>query len=110
MKRRLPLVLVLVAALTLVFSAVANATLSTSYVFNGHGGYSADGLGQIAPGGTVQGQVPAGSTVLQAFLHGTYYFVTGPTPPERDHQLRRDERRDDQRSAPATASRRRAPT
>ena len=56
MKRRLPLVLVLVAALTLVFSAVANATLSTSYVFNGHGGYSADGLGQNGPGGILQGR------------------------------------------------------
>ncbi len=83
MKRRLPLVLVLVAALTLVFSAVANATLSTSYVFNGHGGYSADGLGQNGPGGVLRAEVPAGSTVQKAFLYGTHYFVTDPDLTQR---------------------------
>ena len=40
--------------------------------FSGKGGYSTDGLGQNGVGGTVQAQVPAGSTVVQAYLYGTY--------------------------------------
>jgi hypothetical protein len=46
--------------------------------FSGRGGYSADGLGQIGTGGTIQAEVPAGSTVVQAYLYGTY-FVTNPS-------------------------------
>ena len=44
--------------------------------FSGRGGYSADGLGQIGTGGTVQAEVPAGSTVVQAYLYGTYFAET----------------------------------
>jgi hypothetical protein len=49
---------------------------ATPSTFNGHGGYSADGLGQSQVGGTVQAQVPAGSTVVQAYLYGTYFSST----------------------------------
>jgi Ca2+-binding RTX toxin-like protein len=44
--------------------------------FVGRGGYSADGLGQDGTGGTVQAEVPAGSTVEYAFLYGTYFTAT----------------------------------
>lgn len=40
--------------------------------FAGTGGYSADGLGQAGPGGTVQAEVPVASTVVRAYLYGTY--------------------------------------
>jgi hypothetical protein len=65
----------LVGALALALSGVANASLTTHYVFNGHGGYSTDGLGQNGTGGTIQAEVPAGSTVVKAILHGTYFQV-----------------------------------
>jgi hypothetical protein len=51
--------------------------------FSGTGGYSADGLGQFTPGGNIQAEVPAGSTVVQAYLYGTYYGTTDPTLAER---------------------------
>lgn len=41
--------------------------------FVGQAAYSADGLGQSTPGGTVQAEVPAGSTVEQAYLYGSYF-------------------------------------
>jgi hypothetical protein len=46
--------------------------------FVGRGGYSADGLGQNGTGGTVQAEVPAGSTVVQAYLYASY-FTDAPT-------------------------------
>jgi hypothetical protein len=64
------------AALTLL-----KPTPGDSTTFSGHGGYSADGLGQTSPGGTIQAQVPAGSTVERAYLYGAYH-VTDPTPTE----------------------------
>lgn len=46
---------------------------SDGATFFGHGGYSADGLGQSGTtGGAIQAEVPAGSTVEQAYLYGTY--------------------------------------
>jgi hypothetical protein len=57
--------------------------LSTTYVFSGKGGYSADGLGQKEPGGTLQADVPAGSTVKKAFLYGTYFGGTDPLEAQR---------------------------
>jgi hypothetical protein len=50
-----------------------NPTDPATYV--GNGGYSADGLGQNGTGGTVQADVPAGSTVEQAYLYGTYFTL-----------------------------------
>ncbi len=62
-------------------SEPASATLhllapdaSTPATFFGHGGYSTDGLGQnFETGGTVQAEVPAGSSVVRAYLYGTYF-------------------------------------
>lgn len=79
----------LIASLALA-PATANAALtllkpnaSDPATFSGSGGYSADGLGQFAPGGTIQAEVPAGSTVVQAYLYGTYSFTIDPTLAER---------------------------
>jgi hypothetical protein len=48
--------------------------------FVGRGGYSADGLGQNGTGGNVQADVPAGSTVVQAYLYASYFFTPTPIP------------------------------
>ncbi|UGS38749.1 hypothetical protein [Capillimicrobium parvum] len=48
--------------------------------FSGHGGFSTDGLGQFEPGGTIQAEVPAGATVVQAYLYGTYSGTTAFDP------------------------------
>ena len=75
----------------LVSAGPASATLqllkpsaSTPATFVGHGGYSADGLGQDnTTGGTVQAEVPSGSTVVQAYLYGTYNGAPTPTLADR---------------------------
>jgi hypothetical protein len=68
-----------------VFTTAAAETMSLSenYVFNGQGGYSADGLGQDGTGGTIQADVPSGSTVEKAFLYGTYWGTTDPSAGDR---------------------------
>jgi hypothetical protein len=78
------------AAGLLVVPGAAQATLqllkpnpSVPATFVGKGGYSADGLGQNAAGGTVQAEVPAGSTVVRAYLYGTYFFNASPTAADR---------------------------
>ncbi len=86
----------LLAALTFALMAAAiipstaGATLrlvqpnsSVPATFVGNGGYSADGLGQFTTGGTVQADVPAGSTVVQAYLYGTYFSNTAPSEADR---------------------------
>lgn len=74
-------------ALVLAGEGVAQATLqlvkpdpNVPATFVGRGGYSADGLGQVGTGGTVQAEVPAGSTVRRAYLYGTYH--SNPNPSE----------------------------
>jgi len=39
--------------------------------FSGNGGYSADGLGTLASSGLIQAEIPAGSTVVSAYLYAT---------------------------------------
>lgn len=59
--------------------STADAALQlTAPSFQGKVSYSADGLGQVGTGATVEAQVPAGSTVLQAYLHGAYF--SNPIP------------------------------
>ena len=86
-----PLVTLVATASLLGFAPSAGATLalvkpnpSAPATFSGHGGYSADGLGQNSGGGTVQAEVPTGSTVEQAYLYGTYYLNFGGSPPASD--------------------------
>ena len=68
------------------FAVVLDAELvvqGTGYppvTFNGHGGYSADALGQSSPGGTVEAQVPPGSTVVLAYLYGATNAVVPNLP------------------------------
>ncbi|MGH3041628.1 MAG: PEP-CTERM sorting domain-containing protein, partial [Gaiellaceae bacterium] len=71
----------------LIFATAANAGLTVNYVFNGHGGFSSDGLGQNGTGGTVEADVPAGSTVQKAFLYGTYFFNSAPSVADRTIDL-----------------------
>ena len=55
---------------------------SDAVTFHGHGGYSTDGG---YPGSVVRAEVPAGSTVEQAYLYGTYatYSAQPLTSPQR---------------------------
>ena len=78
----------LAVVLVLVNGAAAHASLAllkptpdSLATFSGNGGYSADGLGQNTTGGTVQADVPANSTVVQAYLYGTYSSAPTSTPP-----------------------------
>ena len=81
--------------------------------FVGHGGYSADGLGQDnTTGGTVQAEVPAGSTVVQAYLYGTYEPAPGTVDEEAfrrmdEYALREVERAAEEADEVWPASRRR---
>ncbi|MGI0026216.1 MAG: SdrD B-like domain-containing protein [Nitrosopumilaceae archaeon] len=50
--------------------------------FFGHGGYSADALGQNGGGGTIQAQIPPGSTVRQAYLYAS--TICGGAVPSLD--------------------------
>lgn len=76
----------LLVAIAGVFAcSTANASLSllqpvpaTPATFVGNGGFSADGLGQDGVAGLIQADVPAGSTVVQAYLYGNYVFTTDP--------------------------------
>jgi Ca2+-binding RTX toxin-like protein len=77
-------------ALVMAFDGVAGATLqlvkpnpAVPATFVGKGGYSADGLGQFQAGGTVQAEVPAGSTVRRAYLYGTYASSPNPSDVQR---------------------------
>jgi hypothetical protein len=77
-----------VIAATCAAPALAPASLgllrpnpSVGATFIGHGGYSADGLGQAGTGGTLEADVPAGSSVVHAWLYGSY-FRTAPTAAE----------------------------
>ena len=76
--RRLVFPILVVATLT-ALCVPATATLkllkpdpAVSATFIGRGGVSTDGLGQNGGGGTIQADVPAGSTVEQAYLYATY--------------------------------------
>ena len=56
----------------------AAASLTIPYQIQGHVGYSTDGLGQNGVGGSLQAEVPAGSTVEKAYLYGTYFDNAAP--------------------------------
>ena len=50
----------------------AFASLESSYTFNGRGNWSIDGVGSnVTPVGTIDAEVPAGSTVEKAFLYSS---------------------------------------
>src|SRR5690349_9823710 len=62
---------------------------SVPATFVGRGGVSTDGLGQAGGGGTIQAEVPAGSTVVQAYLYGTYQQGNN-APVEADRTISMD--------------------
>jgi hypothetical protein len=64
-------------------ASVGTTSLEENDVFTGNLGYSADGLGQNGTGGTIQADVPAGSTVVKAFLYGTYFGTLAPDVTQR---------------------------
>ena len=81
-RRRLHLILIaaLVGGVACAWPAAGSASLvllkptpAANATFVGRGGYSADGLGQQAAGGSLQAEVPGGSKVVGAFLYGAYY-------------------------------------
>jgi Ca2+-binding RTX toxin-like protein len=88
--RRVAFVVGLVVGGMLALPGAAHATLqlltpnpSVPATFVGKGGYSADGLGQGQPGGTLQAEVPAGSQVFRAYLYGSYFFNASPDANQR---------------------------
>lgn len=71
------------AALAVVLAAVseAEASLATSYTFQGNGNWSIDAVGSNSdPVGSVSAIVPTGSTVVKAFLYTSQYATTGLSP------------------------------
>lgn len=59
-------------SLALLASPLAHASLALNYQFNGNGNWSIDGVGSNdTPVGTLQAYVPAGSTVVKAFLYSS---------------------------------------
>ncbi|MCH8346108.1 MAG: hypothetical protein IIC87_04145, partial [Chloroflexi bacterium] len=75
--RRLGIAVALVAAIGIVLASWSTSEATLELVlpgpdpvtFIGNGGFSADGLGQNSGGGTIQAEVPAGSTVENAWLY-----------------------------------------
>lgn len=64
--------LILVLAICTFGASSAFAALESSYTFNGRGNWSIDGVGSNStPVGTINVEVPSGSTVEHAFLYST---------------------------------------
>lgn len=85
--RLAPLLLGVACVIALTHPAVAPAHLTLLQptpgdpaTFSGHGGYSADGS---CPGHSIRAEVPAGSTVQQAYLYSTYFASVSLTPGDR---------------------------
>jgi hypothetical protein len=88
MKRLLAILSPLLLVTTQLNTASASLQLvqpdpMTPATFVGHVAYSADGLGQTGTGGTIQADVPAGSSVARAYLYGTYFFNADPSEADR---------------------------
>lgn len=82
--RRLALCAGLAACLVLGLQGAALASLQVNYTLsNARVNYSADGLGSLAGAGTIQAEVPPGSTVQKAFLYQTFFFNTSPSAAQR---------------------------
>jgi uncharacterized repeat protein (TIGR01451 family) len=67
----------LLVVLALGVRPASAAELINTYTFHGHGGYSADGLGDTTGSGTIQAEVPPGSHVERAFLYKTFFYAPG---------------------------------
>lgn len=60
----------------MVLAPVANATLTSSFQFNGNGNWSIDAVGSTSQTGDLRALVPTGSTIEKAFLYQTTFFNT----------------------------------
>lgn len=60
---------ILMGLLSLCFAVGAQASLSEFQTFTGNVGLSTDGFGSISEAGVISASVPAGSTVIAAFLY-----------------------------------------
>jgi len=68
-----------VSLLTLGVANSADASLDEFMTFLGHVGYSADGFGAVTNSGIISASVPAGATVLNAYLYQAVYFTLDPS-------------------------------
>ena len=63
----------LVLTASLLYPAAAHASLSTFQTYVGNYGVSTDGFGSLAQTGTISAEVPAGATVVAAFLYSSNF-------------------------------------
>jgi len=71
----------LAAVAALAFGGNAHAALTSFQTFVGNYGVSSDGWGSLSQSGTIQASVPAGATVVAAYLYSSTYDATpGFTP------------------------------
>lgn len=61
------------ASVGLLSAGTAQAALTTFATFVGNVGYSSDGFGSTTQSGTISASVPAGSTVLAAYLYSSLF-------------------------------------
>jgi hypothetical protein len=81
MKRALKLALVAAgASVALLGAGAANASLTVFQQYTGSYGISTSGFGSVTDTGTLTANVPAGSTVVAAYLYSSLYFVNPGTP------------------------------
>ncbi len=64
------------ALVSLLGAGPASAALSVFQTFLGNVGYSSDGFGSLSQNGTISADVPAGSTVLAAYLYTSMFSNT----------------------------------
>jgi hypothetical protein len=66
---------ILALALVALFAVIpVHASLTTFQTFTGNVGYSSDGFGSLSNAGVISASVPAGSTVLAAYLYSATFF------------------------------------
>ncbi len=59
----------------------AHASLTTFKTFTGNVGVSTSGFGSLSNSGTLTANVPAGATILGAYLYTAYFSFSGPVAP-----------------------------
>jgi hypothetical protein len=68
------------ASAALLTAGAANASLHVFQQYTGNLGISTAGFGSVSDAGTITANVPAGSTVVAAYLYSSLYFVNPGTP------------------------------
>jgi hypothetical protein len=65
---------ILIGLFSLMFAMSAQASLSVFQTYTGNVGLSTDGFGSTSNSGTLTANVPAGATILNAYLYTATYF------------------------------------